>query len=127
MVDTTLVYNDATPSIGRAALTGAITASAGSNATSLGSFTTAQLNTAISDNDIATGGGTATGTNTGDQSIFSTIAVAGQSNVVADTTSDTLTLVAGTNITITTNATTDEITINSTGGGGGGTMTVQDE
>jgi hypothetical protein len=54
---------------------------------------------------------------TGDQNIFSTIAVAGQSDIVADTTSDTLTIVAGTNITITTNATTDEITINSTGGG----------
>lgn len=62
--------------------------------------------------------GTSSGTNTGDQNLFSTIAVAGQSNVVADSTSDTLTLVAGTNITITTNATTDEITINSTGGGG---------
>lgn len=67
MVDTTLVYNDLAPSLSRAALTGAITASAGSNATLLGSFTTAQLNTALSDNDIATGGGTATGTNTGDQ------------------------------------------------------------
>ncbi|UOF80628.1 tail fiber protein [Caudoviricetes sp.] len=46
-------------------LTGHIT-SVG-NATSLGSFTVAQLNTAISDADVATGGGTATGTNTGDQ------------------------------------------------------------
>ena len=58
-----------------------------------------------------------TGTNSGDQNLFSTIAVSGQSNVVADTTSDTLTLIAGTNITITTNATNDEITINATGGG----------
>jgi len=58
----------------------------------------------------------ATGTNTGDQSLFSTIAVSGQSNVVADTTSDTLTLVAGTNVTITTDAGTDSITINSSGG-----------
>ena len=34
---------------------------------------------------------------------FSTIAVAGQSSVIADSTADTLTLVAGSNITITTN------------------------
>ena len=54
------------------------------------------------------------GTNTGDQNVFSTFAVAGQSNVVADSTSDTLTLVAGTNVTITTNASTDSITINAT-------------
>jgi hypothetical protein len=59
------------------------------------------------------------GTNTGDQNLFSTIAVAGQDNVIAETTSDTLNLVAGTNITITTDQTTDSITINSTGGGSG--------
>lgn len=51
---------------------------------------------------------------------FGTVSVAGQSNVVADQTNDTLTLVAGSNITITTNATNDSITISSTGGGGGG-------
>lgn len=62
--------------------------------------------------------GTSSGTNTGDQNIFQTIAVSGQSNVVADSTTDTLTLVAGSNITITTDATTDSITIASTGGGG---------
>jgi hypothetical protein len=45
---------------------------------------------------------------------FGTIAVAGQSNVVADSTTDTLTLVAGTGITITTDATTDTVTINTT-------------
>jgi hypothetical protein len=60
------------------------------------------------------GSGTSSGTNTGDQNLFSTIAVAGQSNVVADTTTDTLTLVAGSNVTITTNATTDSITIAAT-------------
>jgi hypothetical protein len=46
---------------------------------------------------------------------FTTIAVSGQSNVVADSTGDILTLVAGTNVGITTDATTDSITINSTG------------
>lgn len=61
--------------------------------------------------------GTSSGTNTGDQNIFSTIAVSGQSNVVADSTSDTLTLVAGSNVTITTNATTDTITIAASSGG----------
>ena len=65
--------------------------------------------------------GTSSGTNTGDQNLFSTIAVSGQSNVVADSTGDTLTLVAGTNVTITTDASTDSITINASGGGGGGT------
>jgi hypothetical protein len=45
---------------------------------------------------------------------FTTIAVAGQSNVVADSTTDTLTLVAGSNITISTNAGSDTITISST-------------
>lgn len=50
------------------------------------------------------------GTNTGDQNIFSTVAV-GATNIVADTTSDTLTLVAGDGITLTPNATTDTITI----------------
>ena len=56
------------------------------------------------------------GTNSGDQNIFQRIAIAGNSDVVADTTSDTLTLVAGTNVTLTTDATTDSITINSAGG-----------
>lgn len=59
------------------------------------------------------------GTNTGDQNVFSTFAVSGQSNVVADSTADTLTLVAGSNITITTDASTDSITINSTASGSG--------
>jgi plastocyanin len=48
---------------------------------------------------------------------FATIAVAGQSSVIADSATDTLTLVAGSNITITTNATTDTITIAAAGGG----------
>ncbi len=52
------------------------------------------------------------------QSIFKNIAVSGQSDVVADGTSDTLTLVAGTNMTLTTNAGTDTITLASSGSGG---------
>jgi hypothetical protein len=59
---------------------------------------------------------TLTITNTSAQNLFSTIAVAGQSNVVADSSSDTLTLVAGSNITLTTDATNDSVTISSSGG-----------
>jgi hypothetical protein len=59
---------------------------------------------------------------------FGTIVVSGQSDVVADSTSDTLTLVAGTNITLTTNAGSDTITIAASGGGGTPTViTVADE
>lgn len=60
--------------------------------------------------------GTSSGTNTGDQNLFGTISVSGQSDVIADSTSDTLTLAAGANITITTVAGTDTITIAGTGG-----------
>lgn len=45
---------------------------------------------------------------------FSTIAVSGQPNVIADSSADTLTLIAGTNISLTTDATNDTITINNT-------------
>ena len=48
--------------------------------------------------------------------MYSTITVAGQSDVVADNTTDTLTLAAGTGITLTTNASTDTITITGTTG-----------
>ena len=51
--------------------------------------------------------------------MFSTIAVSGQSDVVADATTDTLTLAAGSNMTITTNAGSDTITFAASGGGGG--------
>ena len=42
---------------------------------------------------------------------FKNIAVSGQSNIVADATTDTLTFVGGSNVTITTNASTDTLTI----------------
>lgn len=47
----------------------------------------------------------------GEVNTFSTIQVEGQSNVVADSPTDTLTLVAGNGIAITTNASTDTVTI----------------
>lgn len=49
--DGSLVYVDATPLLTRGALTGAVTAAQGSNTTALGSFTKAQLTTAVSDGD----------------------------------------------------------------------------
>lgn len=50
------------------------------------------------------------------QNAFQTVVVSGQSDVVADSPTDTLTLVAGANITITTTAGTDAVTIAATGG-----------
>ena len=46
------------------------------------------------------------------QNIFKNFAVSGQTTIAADSNDDALTLVAGTNVTITTDATTDSITIN---------------
>ena len=215
MVDTTLVYTDGTPLLSRAALTGDVTASAGSNATTiatgvvslakmanmatasilgrntagtgvpevLSAATTKTLlslnnveNTALTTwtgstsittlGTIGTGSWNATiiplnkggtgvaltdpnadrimfwddsagsvtwltmGTNLtitgttldaagGGGNSFQTIAISGQSDVVADSSTDTLTLVAGTNITLTTNAGTDTITIDAASGGAG--------
>ena len=49
-----------------------------------------------------------------DPDVFKTISVAGQDDVVADASTDTLTLAAGSNVTITTDASSDTITIAST-------------
>ena len=48
--------------------------------------------------------------------IFKTISVSGQSDVVADSSTDGLTFVAGTNMTITTDASGDEVTFTAAGG-----------
>lgn len=68
--------------------------------------------------------GNTSGTNTGDQLVFKTIAVSGQSDVVADSATDTLTLAAGNNITLTTDAGTDTVTIAASGGNAFGTIAV---
>ena len=67
-----------------------------------------------SDSIVEIGGG-GSGTVT---EAFKTIAVSGQSSVIADAATDTLTLVAGSNMTITTNQAGDSITFASSGGGG---------
>ena len=59
----------------------------------------------------------------GSQNVFSTIAVSGQDNVVADGATDTLTFAAGSNITLTTTAGSDTVTIAASGGA---TLTVTD-
>lgn len=50
--------------------------------------------------------------------VFKTIAVGGQSNIVADSSTDTLTIAGGAGIVITTNASTDTLTITATDAGG---------
>jgi hypothetical protein len=70
--------------------------------------------TAASPYTISATGGSSTNS-------FNTISVSGQSDVVADSSTDTLTLVAGTGISLTTNATTDSITITNTSSSSGGT------
>ena len=51
---------------------------------------------------------------------FKNIEVSGEDTLTADGGSDTLTLVEGNNISITTDSTTNEVTINSTASSGGG-------
>ena len=52
--------------------------------------------------------------------VFKNIQVAGQSQIVAESNADTLTFVAGSGISITTDPSSDAVTISNTGGGGGG-------
>lgn len=56
----------------------------------------------------------------GSSNTFSTFLVSGQANVVADSTTDEITLIAGSGITITTDSANDTITFAATGGGAGG-------
>ncbi|MFH1280019.1 MAG: hypothetical protein ABII08_00220, partial [Candidatus Beckwithbacteria bacterium] len=59
-------------------------------------------------------GSNLSGTNTGDQLVFKTINASSGTDPVADTTTDTLNLTAGSNVTITGDSATDTITIAST-------------
>lgn len=88
-----------------------ITEGAGSITIANSGVTSAVAGTGISVSG-ATGAVTITNSDRGSsQNIFKTVAVAGQSNIVAANNNDTLTFAGGTGITITTNATTDTVTI----------------
>ena len=83
-------YSDATPSITATIVAGSL------DETDMDASVNASLDLADSSVQLA----------------FRTIAVSGQSDIVADSATDTLTLVAGTNISITTDAGADSVTIN---------------
>jgi len=114
LVNSSITINGTAVSLG-----GTITVS-GSGSTNLDSLTDVVITTPstgqvlkyngsnwINDTDATSGAG-------GSSNSFETIAVAGQTSVVADSATDTLTLAAGTGIAITTVAGTDTITIAST-------------
>ena len=81
------------------------------------------ITAAVSGNTLTIDAASVSGT--GAANAFKTITVAGQDNVVADNAADTLTLVAGSNMTLTTSASGDSVTFASSGGASG--VTVQDE
>lgn len=90
-----------------------VTRNIGQSITKTWSFSTNGVLTLPVGGDIVNSSGSSV-INTSVPNTFSTFAVSGQSNVVADTSADTLTLIAGTGIGITTNATNDSITITNT-------------
>jgi hypothetical protein len=107
--------------LGAGTYTASFATTIGANSVALGTDTTGNyIATAAAGTGITVSGSgsedaaiTITNSDRGSsQSIFKNIAVAGQSTVIADQNDDTLTLVAGSNISLTTNAGADTITIN---------------
>lgn len=95
---------DGQPTITANTINDQLTLVAGSNIT----IETDSNNKSITITSTATSGGGSTANS------FANISISGQDTIVADSDDDTLTLVAGTGIQLTTNAATDSITISST-------------
>jgi hypothetical protein len=90
----------------------AVTPKTYGDATNVPQFTVDQQGRITAVSNVAISGGGAAANS------FGIISVAGQSNVEADVATDQVTFVAGSGVTITTDAGTDSITFNSTGGYG---------
>lgn len=147
MVDGTLIYTDAGPTLKRAALTGAITAAAGSNATALGAFTKAELDGAVSDGNVLFVGDMTQYTDEMARDALGTALTAGAGiTLTPNDGADTITvassitqytdenamdavaamLTAGSGISVSYNDGSNTFTITNTGGGGGGGLSAED-
>ena len=107
------VFNDSNIATGLSEFQSGDTISHTHGGTGLSSLGSAGQVIKVNDAGNALEFGTVAGGGGGSQNLFSTIAVSGQSNIAADGTTDTLTLAAGSGITLTTNASTDTLTVTS--------------